>query len=71
MEKKCKNLCIMLIFSVCSCFVLLGFIVFDHAVLGNKARECNCTKCDVKSDNVQVIDDNTVVDDSPVDSVDE
>ena len=43
MDSLCKKLCIMLIFSVCSIFVLVGFIFFDHIIISHP--NCECDKC--------------------------
>lgn len=60
-EKNYRNMCIVLIFSVCSVLVLSGLIITNYFMNGRLLAkvDCACTKCDVK-DNGTVSDDGTV-----------
>lgn len=71
MEKKYRDMCIVLIFSVCSVLVLSGLIITNYFMNGRLLTKaaCTCTKCDVKdnggnTDNIPVIDDKKTEDDS-------
>lgn len=50
MEKKYRDMCIVLIFSVCSVLVLSGLIITNYFMNGKLLAkvDCACTKCDVK-----------------------
>jgi hypothetical protein len=58
MEKKYRDLCIVLIFSVCSVLVLSGLIITNYFMNGRLLAkvDCACKTCDVK-DNGTVSDD--------------
>lgn len=60
-EKKYRNMCIVLIFSVCSVLVLSGLIITNYFMNGRLLAkvDCACTKCDVQdigTDNTPVIE---------------
>lgn len=62
MEKKYRDMCIVLIFSVCSVLVLSGLIITNYFMNGKLLAkvDCACTKCDVQdkgTDNTPVIED--------------
>lgn len=50
MEKKYRDICIVLIFSVCSVLVLSGLIITNYFMNGRLLAkvDCACTKCGVK-----------------------
>lgn len=62
MEKKYRDLCILLIFSFCSIVLIFTFVMIDRYVLSKNSSNCNCPKCEVKEN--KVINDNK--DDSSV-----
>ena len=59
MEKKYRDMCIVLIFSVCSVLVLSGLIITNYFMNGRLLAkvDCACTKCVVK-DNGGNVDNN-------------
>ena len=72
-EKNYRNMCIVLIFSVCSVLVLSGLIITNYFMNGRLLAkvDCACTKCDVQdkgTDNESFVDDKNEEDDQAVEN---